>query len=72
MYISTIEGKETSKEGTERTKERKKERERDRETKRDARRKSLFDWPVAFIITKLMVANCSLAKCPEKHVNHMK
>ena len=35
---------------------------------RDARRKSLFDWPVAFTI----VANCTLAKCSEEHVNHKK
>ena len=36
------------------------------------RRKSLFDWPVAFTKVKLMVANCSLAKCSEEHVNHKK
>ena len=35
-----------------------------RERKSEQRRKSLFDWPV--------VANCTLAKCSEEHVNHMK
>ena len=36
----------------------------------DARRKSLFDWPVAFTKVILIVANCTLAKCSEEHVNH--
>ena len=36
------------------------------------RRKSLFDWPVAFTKVILIVANCTLAKCSEEHVNHKK
>ena len=36
------------------------------------RRESLFDLPVAFTKVKLMVANCSLAKCSEEHINHKK
>ena len=38
----------------------------------DARRISLFDWPVAFTKVILIVANCTLAKCSEEHVNHKK
>ena len=36
------------------------------------RRKSLFDWPVAFTEVILIVANCTLAKCSEEHVNRKK
>ena len=46
-------------------------RERERERERE-RRKSLFDWPVAFTKVILIVANCTLAKCSEEHVNHKK
>ena len=48
------------------------ERGRDREGREGHRHKSFFDWPVAFVKVKLMVANCTLAKCSEEHVNHMK
>ena len=34
--------------------------------------KHLFDWPVTFTKVKLMVADCTLAKCSEEHVNHKK
>ena len=50
-------------------------REKEREGRREGRtqkRRSLFDWPVAFTKVKVMVANCTLAKCSEEHVNHMK
>ena len=61
---------------TERERDRERQRDRetetDRQTNRDARRKSLFDLPVAFPEVKLMVANCTLAKCSEEHVNHIK
>ena len=36
------------------------------------RSKSLFDWPVALTKVRLMVSNCSIAKCPEEHENHIK
>ena len=49
--------------------ERERERERERETQ-DA--KVYFDWPVAFTKVILIVANCTLAKCSEEHVNHKK
>ena len=57
---------------TQRERERQRETERQRQTDRDARRKSLFDWPVAFPEVKLMVANCTFAKCSEEQVNHIK
>ena len=47
------------------------QKERERWTQ-DARRKSIFDWPVAFTKVILIVANCTLAKCAEEHVNHKK
>ena len=46
--------------------------DRHRQRQRDKRRKSLFDWPVAFTKVILIVANCTLAKCSEEHVNHKK
>ena len=44
---------------------------RERETQ-GARRKGFFDWLVAFTKVKLMVANCTLAKCSEEHIYHKK
>ena len=38
----------------------------------DARHRSLFDWLVAFTKVKLMITNCTLAKCSEEHANHIK
>ena len=52
-------------------KKKKTQRERERGTQ-DARLKSLSDWPVAFTKVILIVANCTLAKCSEEHVNHKK
>ena len=43
-----------------------------RERERERQDASVFDWPVAFTKVKLMVANCTLAKCSEEHVNHKK
>ena len=37
--------------------------------RRDARRKSLFDWPSQ---TLVMIAYCTLSKCSEELVNHVK
>ena len=37
-----------------------------------ARCKSLFDWPAAFTKVRLMVMHCTLAKCSEGHVKHIK
>ena len=48
------------------------QKERKKDGKKDARRKSLFDWPVAFTKVQLTVANCTLAKCSEEHVNRIK
>ena len=42
------------------------ETETERQIERDARRESLFDWPVAFTKVRLLVSNCTLAKCSEK------